>query len=55
MLSPHLPDHRIPAEENIHARFLVVVDLVAPNGTFPVAKDNNAGTQAAMYFVALRE
>lgn len=27
----HLPDHRISTEENIHPRFLVVIDLVAPN------------------------
>lgn len=27
----HLPDHRIAAEEYIHACFLVVIDLVAPN------------------------
>lgn len=26
-----LPDHRIPTEENVHARFLVIIYLVAPN------------------------
>ena len=50
----NLPHHRIPAEENIHTGFLVVVDQVAPNRTFPVAKNNNPRTKTTMNFVALR-
>lgn len=47
------PDHRITAEENIHARFFVVVDLVASNRTFPVAQNHDPRAQAAVNFVAL--
>lgn len=32
-----IPDNRIAIKENIHASFLVAVDLVAANGTSPVA------------------
>lgn len=49
----HLPDNRIPTEENIHTRFLVIIDLVASNRTFSIAEDNNSWTQTTVYFVAL--
>lgn len=49
----HLPDHRIAAEENIHTRFFVVIDPIASNGTFSVAKNNDPRAQAAVDFVAL--
>lgn len=52
-MESHLPDHRIPTEEDIHACFLVVIDLVAPNRTFSIAKDNNPRTQTTVYFVTL--
>ena len=52
---PHLPDHRVAIEKNVHARLLVVIDLVAADRTLPVAQDNNAGTHATVYSVTLRE
>lgn len=49
----YLPDHRIAAEENIHTRFFVIIDLIASNGTFSIAKNNDPRAQAAVDFVAL--
>jgi len=47
------PDHRIPTEEDIDTRLFVVIDLVAPDRPFPVAKDNNSRTQTTVYSVTL--
>lgn len=48
-----IPNHRIAVKKNIHASFLVAVDLVAANGTSPVAQDDDPGTQAAVDSVTL--
>lgn len=48
-----IPDNRIAVKKNINASFLVAVDLVAANGTSPVAQDNNTRTQAAVDSVTL--
>lgn len=31
----------IPTEENIDTRFLIIIDLVTPNGTFSIAENND--------------
>lgn len=49
----YLPDHRIAAEENIHTRFFVIIDLVASNRTFSIAKDHDPRAQTAVDLVAL--
>lgn len=49
-----IPDNRIAIKENIHASFLVAVDLVAANGTSPVAQDNNPGTQTTVDSITLQ-
>lgn len=49
-----LPDHRVAIKKNIHASFLVAVDLVAANGTSPVAQDNDPWTQATVDSITLQ-
>ena len=48
------PDNRIPTEENIDARLLVVIDLVAPDRPLAIAKDNHSRTQTTVYSVTLQ-
>lgn len=38
----YLPDMWIPTEEDIDTGLLVIKDLVTPNGTFPIAKNDDA-------------
>lgn len=51
----HTPHHRVSIVQDVDACLLVAVDLVASDGTFPVSKDNNSGTQAAVYSVTLQK
>lgn len=53
LMKSYLPHHRIPTEENIDSRFLVVIYQVAPNRTSPVAKNHDPRAQTTVNFVAL--
>ena len=50
----HTPHYRVSIVQDVDACLLVAVDLVASDGTFPVSKDNNSGTQTAVYSVTLQ-
>lgn len=54
-MESYLPDMWIPTEENIDTRFLIIIDLVTPNGTFPIAENNDPRSQSTVYLVALCE